>query len=231
MSEIKVFGCDISHWQGTHIPFDTLKNDGVSFIIHKATDGKSGIDVNYAVNIQKIKDAGMTAGAYHFYEPGISGDTQANHFMDIVGDEDCKNIILALDFEKYALNTKPDIINAELFIDTVLEKYPEAKLLFYSYHNFTSTANLDENSSIRKCKQWIARYSSQLPYINYKEPLFVWQQSQSYKFEGGGQDFDYDIVMANNDEWNQFINPPKIADSGNDIHTPENPEPKEGTIS
>lgn len=208
--ETKIYGMDISHWQGERVPFNTLKNDGVSFIICKATDGAVGIDKDYHDNIDKIKSAGIIPGAYHFYEPFTDGEAQANHFMDTVGDEDCNDIILALDFEKYREDPTVDISNAEKFIDTVLAKYPDAKLLFYSYHAFTSNYNISADSSIRKCKQWIARYGTHLPVIKYGETLFIWQQSQSYKFAGGGQEFDYDIVMVSNEDFNNWINPAAV---------------------
>lgn len=59
-------GCDIYHGDGSFDMQGAL-NDGLSFVILKATQGASEVDPMYGENKQNALDAGITNGAYCFF--------------------------------------------------------------------------------------------------------------------------------------------------------------------
>src|SRR6185503_8531559 len=75
----------------------TSKGDGIIGVIHKATQGTSGLDPMYVTNRGKAQAAGLLWGAYHFATGG-DGVEQAQHFLDTVGT--FQNTLLVLDLEQ-----------------------------------------------------------------------------------------------------------------------------------
>lgn len=47
---------------------DISNNDGIGFIVAKATQGTTFVDAYYKQNIANAKSVGLLAGAYHFAE-------------------------------------------------------------------------------------------------------------------------------------------------------------------
>lgn len=63
----RVWGCDISHWQGL-VNLLVAKNNGCSFVIIKACDGS--LNTNYFIeNRNKAKEVGLLWGAYVWLYP------------------------------------------------------------------------------------------------------------------------------------------------------------------
>jgi len=56
---------DISHHNG-NIDLQLAKADGIIGVIHKATQGTTGVDPMYQTNRAKAAAAGLLWGAYHF---------------------------------------------------------------------------------------------------------------------------------------------------------------------
>ncbi len=86
---------DISHHNG-NIDLQQAKGDGIIGVIHKATQGMSGLDPMYVTNRTNAQAAGLMWGAYHFATGG-DGVEQAQHFLDTVGT--FQNTLLVLDLE------------------------------------------------------------------------------------------------------------------------------------
>lgn len=79
-----VVGADISMFQG-EVDMAALKDQGIRFVIIKATEGSSYKDECFAANWTNAEAAGMPAGAYHFFSFESSGKTQAENFMNSAG--------------------------------------------------------------------------------------------------------------------------------------------------
>src|ERR1044072_9533871 len=86
---------DISHHNG-NIDLQQAKGDGIIGVIHKATQGTSGLDPMYVTNRGKAQAAGLLWGAYHFATGG-DGVEQAQHFLDTVGSLQNTPLALYLD--------------------------------------------------------------------------------------------------------------------------------------
>jgi lysozyme len=86
----RIFGIDISHYEGGKFPIADLAGQKISFLYIKATQGMNYGDSQFDHN---WKTAGalqgaqkIPRGAYHFLssDPGMSGKDQADSFIDYV---------------------------------------------------------------------------------------------------------------------------------------------------
>lgn len=80
-----VRGVDVSRYQG-NIDWEVLASQDVTFAFIKATEGSSHQDPSFAVNWERAQDSGVYVGAYHFFSFESSGETQAQNFIETVGD-------------------------------------------------------------------------------------------------------------------------------------------------
>ena len=77
-------GIDVSKWQGD-IDWARVADDGVRFVIARATSGQSGVDPRYAANREGADAAGLAFTAYHYASPDTTpGDAvaEADLFVD-----------------------------------------------------------------------------------------------------------------------------------------------------
>lgn len=79
-----VQGVDISSHNG-EVDFEKLVSTGVRFVIIKATEGGSYRDRKFAQNLARAREQGLKVGAYHFFRKGRAGDSQARHFLSVIG--------------------------------------------------------------------------------------------------------------------------------------------------
>jgi lysozyme len=88
--ENTTFGLDVSHYQGTNIPFLALRDQHVSFIYLKATQGTTYKDDTFAPNSKVLSNLKaqeqIPYGAYHFLssDGSQSGEDQADSFVTYV---------------------------------------------------------------------------------------------------------------------------------------------------
>jgi lysozyme len=99
VKESDIRGVDISSYQQS-VDMNALKQQGVSFVYIKATEGSSSVDDCFKANWQNAFDAGLPAGAYHFFSFDSPGKTQADNFIETVGDMTGR-LIPAVDIEYY----------------------------------------------------------------------------------------------------------------------------------
>lgn len=80
---MRVDGVDISHHQAGALDLDAARRAGVRWIYHKATEGNTYRDPNYAIRRQQAKRAGIPFGAYHFAraQRGADAAAEARHFL------------------------------------------------------------------------------------------------------------------------------------------------------
>ena len=89
---------DLSHHNNV-TSYQDIRDAGIVGIIHKATQGVTGVDGTYGTRKPQALAAGLLWGAYHFASKG-NAQKQADHFLDVVqpGPTD----LLVLDFEPNA---------------------------------------------------------------------------------------------------------------------------------
>ncbi len=132
-------GIDVSHYQG-QIDWEKAKDQGVDFAFIKATEGSSHVDSQFQTSWQQTQDAEVLAGAYHFFSFDSPGATQAELYMETVGDLSGR-LVPVIDAEYYGdKRLHPpdrDRISGELqrLLD-ILEEYYGKKPLIYTTYPF-----------------------------------------------------------------------------------------------
>jgi len=82
-AETNLKGVDVSHWNG-QVNWRAARDDGVRFVIAKATEGRTFVDSEYVRNRAKADELGLRFTAYHFARPsGGARDArlEADHFV------------------------------------------------------------------------------------------------------------------------------------------------------
>ena len=81
------YGVDVSHYQGL-IDWTRVAADDMSFAYIKATEGGDHVDRRFAQNWKRAAVAGVERGAYHFFTLCTPGRAQAEHFLEVVPDDE-----------------------------------------------------------------------------------------------------------------------------------------------
>lgn len=183
-------GVDISWYQGD-VNTDKLKAQGITFIYIKATEGASHIDHRFKENWLKAKQSGLPSGAYHFFSFESSGEEQATHFIEVVGDLQ-GNLIPVVDVEYYE-NMKLDppakedlIIELHACLET-LEAYYHVKPMIYCSRSVYKDYLAGE---VADYPLWVR--SVYLPAgVQGWEDWTMWQYSDTKQLEGysGGEKY------------------------------------------
>lgn len=178
---------DISHYN-TINSFSDVRTSGIVGVIHKATQGVSSTDTQYATRRSQALSAGLWWGAYHF-GTNDDGVAQAQHFLSVVnpGPQD----LLALDFEQNA-SSQMTIEQAEQFVTEVFNqtgRYPG----FYSDSLAGSMLGNEVNATLAKCWLWRAEYGSSSPSVPVTWNTWtMWQYTESGSVTGVSGNCDRD---------------------------------------
>lgn len=76
-------GIDVSKWDGS-VAFDKLARAGIKFGYSKATQGLTIVDSTFQEHNSAGLAAGLSMGAYHFFDYRADGVPQADFFVDTV---------------------------------------------------------------------------------------------------------------------------------------------------
>ena len=155
----KVFGIDISHYQG-EVDWNELQKAEeqfpLQFIFIRATAGKDSKDSRFKSNWKNAGENGYIRGAYHYYRPDENALLQAEHFIKTVklGKGDLPPV---LDIEKIPRGQSMDSLKVGLqrWLDKV-EGHYKMRPILYSGESFFNDFLKTEFSSYT---MWIANYS------------------------------------------------------------------------
>ncbi|MFI6349965.1 glycoside hydrolase family 25 protein [Streptomyces sp. NPDC050560] len=141
-------GIDVSSYQSS---FNT---DGLSFVIVKATEGRSYINPKQSSQAKQARDAGCVVGFYHFLWPG-NIKAQAEYFV-----EKCASVeedLLAVDWEWTGDGTAASNGEKDSFIREVKKLRPQHRVLLYTNRDFWLNR---DTTSYAGDGLWIADYTT-----------------------------------------------------------------------
>ena len=145
---------DVSHHNGPSLDFGKAKRDGVIGVIHKATQGQSGLDPMYEPNRKKVTAAGLLWGAYHF-ATGSEGVRQAVHFLATLGNT--AGMLLVLDLEPNPTGPSMSLEEARAFVTHVHDAAGRWPTL-YSGHYIKQLLGTGQDQVLANCPLWLAQY-------------------------------------------------------------------------
>lgn len=182
----KLFGIDISHWQGDFNIEQARNERGVKFVIVKAAGADAGKykDSKFENYYAQCKAIGMPVGAYYYgnAKSVAEAEAEAEHFLSIIAGKQFEFPIY-YDVEGDMLNngrgTLTDIVIA--FCDKC-EKAGYFVGVYTSDSHFSSHV---DDSRLQRFTHWVAKYSSNEPSTDHD----IWQY-------GGGQNFIADKTIC-----------------------------------
>ena len=193
----QVLGVDVSSYQ-VDVDFRELLSQGVEFAYIKATEGSSHVDNSFAEKWAAAKEAGMPAGAYHYFSYASSGVTQAENFIKTVGKLDGR-LIPAVDMELtveevYNPPEKDEVVRGlKAFLAVVEEEYM-VKPLIYAQKDYWDKYLAEDFGSYPR---W-ARNVFYPVWIDAGDEWVVWQYNDRGELSGYSGEKYIDLNVINN---------------------------------
>jgi GH25 family lysozyme M1 (1,4-beta-N-acetylmuramidase) len=178
-------GIDVSHHQKVN-DWNAVKNDGISFVFLKATEGNNYIDPTFSSYCAGARAVGLEVGAYHFARFANKQDAilEAQFFLQTTKGADL-TLPLVLDIETNDNNlskaTLTECVNA--FCDTI--QATGQKVMVYTYKSFMANFDVPTDTLF-----WFARYGVNSPDVKTD----FWQYSENGRVAGissGDVDMNY----------------------------------------
>lgn len=191
-------GIDVSHFQGS-VDWAAARAGGIVFGFAKATEGRSEVDPEFAANWSAMREAGVVRGAYHFFDPDVDAEAQADHFIATVqlapGD-----LPPALDIEVTDGVSRAGIdADIRVWLQKVEAAYGVTPIV-YSDVSFLEDYLA---SGFSAYPLWIARYSDDAPDAPGDWDAWTfWQWSQSGTVAGVSGAVDRDVYVGTEAGWN-----------------------------
>lgn len=201
--KVKVFGVDISHYQGEVEWSKVAKIQDsfpINFVFVRATAGSVKVDREYYRNWRKVKEKGIIRGAYHYYRPNENSILQANNFIKTVklqkGD-----LPPVLDIEDVPRVQSMENLKIGLmkWLKTV-EAHYGVKPIIYSGESFYND-HLYEDFSEYTC--WIANYNYYVE--NIDKDWGFWQFTDKGSVRGISEYVDVNIFNGNKEKLLQLV--------------------------
>ena len=194
-------GVDISSYQAD-VNMEKLKEQDISFVYIKATEGSSLQDNMFAANWTNAEKSGLPSGAYHFFSFDSPGSTQAENFINTVGDDLKGRLLPVVDVEYYGDKennppAKEDVIRELTVFMNALEEHYGTKPMIYTGASIYNKYLQDFSGEY---KFWITSLYTPLNW-NYNDDWYIWQYLNHGILEGysGGEKY-IDLNVLNKDK-------------------------------
>lgn len=205
-------GLDISKFQG-EIDFKKLKENNISFIFVKATEGEDFKDIMFDNNLKNGKEANILMGAYHFYRLCENGKKQAEFFIKNVK-KDLIDLPPVIDLELFRNCRSKNGIDFEIkefqdFFFSIKDNYKVKPIIYITidtYSEFRKLFTILNNNDYYLFVRITDRDIMSRDYTNifglndeeeirkiFEKGWTFWQALDTYKIEGieGEVDLDY----------------------------------------
>ena len=178
-----IHGIDVSHYQGNirwqRVAEARIDGQPVTFVIIKATEGKSILDVNFNENFYQAREYGLIRGAYHYFSPVVDGRTQAEYYLHQVHLDE-GDLPPVLDIEECGTLTSEGLrYEALQWLRTVEERYHTTPIIYTGLRFRLQHLDTPE---FQRYPFWIAHYY--VPKLGYKGPWRFWQHTDLGHVDG-----------------------------------------------
>lgn len=207
----KMYGIDLSHWNGA--PLSKLTSaeasvDAMQFLIAKATQGKAYKDKMFDTYMEYANTKGLLRGAYHFVtEDDV--DAQAVNFISTI--RPYGDTIPILDYE----NSVNVIAVSQTTVDGILLplaeaviKYTSTPPVIYASQYVFNSLDLSKIAKLG-CGAWVAKYDgteTNVSVKNWKTPCMRQYSSSGLLKEFSGK-IDLDVAFMSKSAWARYANP------------------------
>ena len=172
----KLFGIDISHWQGD-MSIEQARNErGVKFAIIKAAGADDGKykDSKFENYYAQCKAIGLPVGAYYYgnAKSVAEAEQEADHFLSVIAGKQFEYPIY-YDVEGKMLNNSRDVLT-----NIVIAFCDRCEKAGYFVGVYTSDSHFQahvDDDRLQRFTHWVARYSSNEPVTGHD----IWQYGES----------------------------------------------------
>ena len=189
MAEEKTLGLDLNRYRDG-VPIKIAKQQGVRFLLGKATEGTTWLDPTYKPYQLEAKNKFLPFGGYMYWRVIYDAVKQAKWYVDNLGDTEFPPIVDVerINNVKYGTNiplrTHQQNINHLSIVLNEIERLTDREPMIYTnaYSWSTLTGN---NALINQYEAWVANYGRTTPYL--PKPLtkwVLWQFTSTYKIAG-----------------------------------------------
>lgn len=196
--EYPVRGIDVSAHNG-EIDFERVKDDGIDFVLIKATEGSGFKDKRFRENYAKAKDAGLKVGAYHFFRFDATGYMQGLNLHHSIKDLDL-DLPVAIDLEEWAnpreWSTEAVIYRLNEFV-SYLERHGYRVMIYTNKDGYERFVKGRLDSRLL----WIATFSRPPDDMDWH----FWQYSHRGGVDGIDSRVDLNVFNGSSKEWRQWI--------------------------
>ena len=203
----EVRGVDVSHYQGD-IDWETLAGENIDFAFIKATEGSGHVDTRFYENWESADATDLKIGAYHFFSFDSPAETQAQLYIETVGDLS-GNLIPVVDIEFYGDKFSNPLEEEELVAElktmlALLEEEYGVKPMVYTTYTFYYKY-LD--GEIDGYPLWIRNvYFS--PNLDMCGEWTFWQytdQAVLNGYSGAEENIDLNVFYGSLDELDEYV--------------------------
>jgi len=199
-----IHGIDVSHhqssidWQG--VKDMQIKNIKIGFCFIKATEGVDCIDAGYCKNWQESKENNIPRGAYHFFNPCLSGRAQAENFIQTVQLEK-GDLPPVLDVEHLDTAGVANLQNGVAEWIKTVEDFYKVKPIIYSNADFYATCL---SPKFDDYPLWVAHYMvKDKPRV--KRNWVFWQHNESGHVNGVKAFVDFNVFNGDSTQFNDLL--------------------------
>jgi lysozyme len=202
-----VHGIDVSRHNGpinwTDVKQMNIKGIQIQFAFIKATEGIGSNDPRFERNWTKSREAGITRGAYHYFNTGKDGKLQAQNFITTVGDLQKGDLPPVLDIEvTNGVSREALQREAKIFLET-LEAYYQVRPILYTYVDFYRDYL---GSDFDRYPFWAAHYEEKNQPRTNRDWL-IWQHSDKGRVNGIIEKVDFNVFNGDIFEFRRLLVP------------------------
>ncbi len=210
MNNTSVYILDDSHWNKPDLGL--LKAAGVFGIIHKATNGATGVDIDFKTSFVVAKAAGFAVGAYHFGTGDDPIEQEANFSRTVQPDA---QTVIALDLESNrGYGSSMNIQQAETFCQRIFDRYQRWPVVYTAQWYLSEIMGADTPTLLSNCPLWVASYQPQPLIPRQWKTWTLWQFTDGqfgpapHHLPGLPQDLDLNYFNGDLIALKQFWNLP-----------------------
>jgi LysM repeat protein len=171
---MKLFGIDISRWQGNY-DLAKAQTEGVQFVIIKAGGGDDGLyqDSKFESNYEKAEKLGLPKGAYFYGDAKSVADAEkeADKFLSIIKGKHFEYPVY-YDVEGSMLNQNKTTLTKVVL--AFLKKLENAGYFAGIYTSESTYKSRIDDSKIKAYAHWVANWSNE-PKLSSGASVGIWQ--------------------------------------------------------
>lgn len=177
-------GIDVSHHQGEIDWSVVAKENNISFVYIKASEGATLQDSKHHYNTTQAQEVGLPVGSYHYFHPNAPVAAQYENFMNVVS-QHTQELIPVIDIEERGGLTNTQICDSlQKFSDMLTLQWGVRPIIYcdQNYYNRTLHPQFSNHTL------WIARYGvlklRRQPSLHGGKEHSIWQYSKQGSIEG-----------------------------------------------